>query len=101
MAKVRIPTPLRTFTQNQEEVSASGKTVVDVVKDLDRQFPGIGARILDEKGAVRRYVNIFHNDEDIRFLKDLATEVGDADRITIIPAIAGGDGRPSLKRSLS
>lgn len=90
MAKVRIPTPLRTFTQNQEEVAAAGNTVRDVVKDLERQFPGLGARILDEKGAVRRYVNIFHNDEDIRFLKDLGTEVADADRITIIPAIAGG-----------
>lgn len=90
MAKVRIPTPLRTFTKDQEEVFAAGNTVVDVVKDLDRQFPGIGARILDEKGAVRRYVNIFHNDEDIRFLEDLSTKVSDSDRITIIPAIAGG-----------
>lgn len=90
MAKVRIPTPLRTFTHNQEEVAAAGDTVRDVVKDLERQFPGLGARILDEKGAVRRYVNIFHNDEDIRFLKDLGTEVVEADRITIIPAIAGG-----------
>ena len=90
MAKVKIPTPLRSYTQNRDEVSGSGNTVGEVVRDLDRQFPGLGARILDDKGAVRRYVNIFHNDEDIRFLKDLGTEVADADRITIIPAIAGG-----------
>lgn len=90
MAKIRIPTSLRSFTRNQEEVTSSGATVGDVIRDLEKRFPGLGARLLDDKGAVRRYVNIFHNDEDIRFLQDLATPVSDGDRLTIIPAIAGG-----------
>ena len=90
MAKVRIPTTLRSFTRDQAEVSASGTTVGEVLKELERRFPGIGARLLDDKGAVRRYVNVFHNDEDIRFLQELDTPVRDTDRITLIPAIAGG-----------
>jgi MoaD family protein len=90
MAKIRIPTSLRSFTRNQEEVTASGATVGDVIRELEKRFPGLGTRLLDDKGAVRRYVNIFHNDEDIRFLQDLATPVSDGDRLTIIPAIAGG-----------
>jgi sulfur-carrier protein len=64
--------------------------VGEVLRNLDRDFPGIGTRLLDEGGAVRRYVNIFHNDEDIRFLQELATPVAETDRLTIIPAIAGG-----------
>jgi sulfur-carrier protein len=90
MATIKIPTPLRTYTQNKEEVSAQGSTVGEVLRNLDKACPGIGARLLDEKGAVRRYVNIFYNDEDIRFLKQLDTPVSENDRISIIPAIAGG-----------
>jgi sulfur-carrier protein len=90
MATVRIPTPLRTYTQNKDEVSAAGATVGEVLRNLDKSFPGIGARLLDEKGGVKRYVNVFHNDEDIRFLKELETPVADGDKISIIPAIAGG-----------
>lgn len=90
MATVRIPTPLRSFTQNQQEVTAPGKTVGEVLKNLNATFPGIGQRLMDERGGVRRYVNIFHNDEDIRFLKELETPVADSDQISIIPAIAGG-----------
>ena len=90
MAKVHIPTSLRSFTRNQGEVTASGTTVGEVLRELEKRFPGLGARLLDDKGAVRRYVNIFHNDEDIRFLQDLETPVSDGDRLTIIPAIAGG-----------
>lgn len=90
MATVRIPTPLRTYTQNKDEVTAAGATVGEVLKHLDQQYPGIGSRLLDDKGGVRRYVNIFHNDEDIRFLKLLDTPVAEGDRIAIIPAIAGG-----------
>ncbi len=90
MATVRIPTSLRSFTRNQEEVRVTGATVGEVLRNLEKQHPGIGARLLDEKGAVRRYVNIFHNDEDIRFLSELDTPVTEADRLTIIPAIAGG-----------
>jgi sulfur-carrier protein len=90
MAKVRIPTPLRSFTRNQQEVTVPGATVGAVLRELEQRFPGIGARLLDDKGAVRRYVNVFHNDEDIRFLQELETPVSDSDRITLIPAIAGG-----------
>jgi molybdopterin synthase sulfur carrier subunit len=90
MATVRIPTPLRSLTRNQQEVTATGKTVGEVLRNLETSYPGIGARLLDEKGGVRRYVNIFHNDEDIRFLKELDTPVGEDDKISIIPAIAGG-----------
>jgi len=90
MATIRIPTPLRSYTQNKDEVTASGSTVGEVLRNLETAYPGIGARLLDDKGGVRRYVNIFHNDEDIRFLKALETPVSDADKISIIPAIAGG-----------
>jgi len=90
MAKVRIPAPLRSYTKDQAEVSAAGRTVGEILRNLEESYPGIGARLLDEKGSVRRYVNIFHNDEDIRFLKDLETPVGENDRISIVPAIAGG-----------
>ena len=90
MAKVRIPAPLRSYTKDQAEVSATGRTVGEILHNLEQSYPGIGPRLLDEKGSVRRYVNIFHNDEDIRFLKDLDTPVGENDRISIVPAIAGG-----------
>jgi molybdopterin synthase sulfur carrier subunit len=90
MPKVRIPTTLRSYTRNQEEVTAAGVTVGEVLRELEKRFPGLGPRLFDEKGTVRRYVNIFHNEEDIRFLQELETPVSDADRITIIPAIAGG-----------
>jgi molybdopterin converting factor small subunit len=90
MAKVRIPTPLRGFTRNVDEVMTLGTTVGEVLRELDQRFPGLGTRLLDDKGAVRRYVNIFHNDEDIRFLQALETPVSDQDHIIIIPAIAGG-----------
>jgi sulfur-carrier protein len=90
MAMVRIPTPLRGFTRNVDEVMTAGTTVGEVLRELDQRFPGLGTRLLDDKGAVRRYVNIFHNDEDIRFLQALETPVRDQDHITIIPAMAGG-----------
>lgn len=90
MAKVRIPTTLRSFTRNQDQVNASGATVGEVLRELERLFPGIGPRVLDDKGAVRRYVNVFLNDEDIRFLQELDTPVKDSDRLTLIPAMAGG-----------
>ena len=90
MATVRIPTPLRTYTQNQAEVKAAGKTVGEVLKALESSAPGIGTRLFDDKGSLKRYVNVFHNDEDIRFLKDLETPVADGDTLSIIPAIAGG-----------
>ena len=90
MATVRIPTPLRKLTLGKEEVSASGANVRELVADLEQQFPGIKDRICDAEGAVRRFVNIFVRDEDIRFLQNLDTPIKDSDEVSIVPAIAGG-----------
>ena len=90
MATVRIPTPLRKLTQNREEVLASGRNIGEIITDLEKQYPGIKERICDDSGAVRRFVNIFANDEDIRFLQNLETPVKESDEISIVPAIAGG-----------
>ena len=90
MAKIRIPTPLRSYTKNLEEVDAAGATVGELIADLEKNYPGIRERLLDDKGGVRRYVNIYHNDEDIRFLQELKTPVKDTDKVSIVPAIAGG-----------
>jgi molybdopterin synthase sulfur carrier subunit len=88
--QVRIPTPLRRFTGGAEEVPASGATVSAVVNDLERQFGGIKERLCDEEGRVRRFVNIYLNGDDIRFLDNLDTSVKDGDELSIVPAIAGG-----------
>ena len=90
MATVRIPTPLRKYTAGQEEVSAAGATISALLADLEAKHPGIKERICDDAGAVRRFVNIFANTEDIRFLQNLDTPVKDSDEISIVPAIAGG-----------
>lgn len=90
MATIRIPTPLRKLTDGREEVAAAGATVGEVLANLDRAYPGIKARICDDSGAVRKFVNIFANDEDIRFLKNLDTPIKDSDEVSIVPAIAGG-----------
>ncbi|MFI5307839.1 MAG: ubiquitin-like small modifier protein 1 [Polyangiales bacterium] len=87
--KVRVPTPLRTLTGGKDEVEARGKTVREVIDDLERAYPGMKDRLCDEKG-VRRFVNIYQNEEDIRFLDSLETAVKDGDSISIVPAIAGG-----------
>ena len=86
---VRIPTPLRTLTAGKDEVEAKGATVREVIEDLERKYPGIKDRLCDEKG-VRRFVNIYQNEEDIRFLDALETAVKDGDSISVVPAIAGG-----------
>jgi len=90
MVQVRIPTPLRKLTGGAEAVQADGTSVATVVAHLDTQFPGIKDRICDEAGQVRRFVNIFVNGEDIRFLQQLATPVKAGDELSIVPAIAGG-----------
>ncbi len=87
---VRIPAPLRKLTNDQEVVPAEGATIGDVLASLDKSFPGLIERICDEQGNVRRFVNIFLNDEDIRFLEEKATPVKETDEISIVPAIAGG-----------
>lgn len=88
--RVRVPTPLRKLTQGADEVDVQGDTVKSLVDDLERKFPGIKERICDETGKVRRFVNIYVNGDDIRFLKNLETSVRDGDSISIVPAIAGG-----------
>jgi molybdopterin synthase sulfur carrier subunit len=90
MAQVRIPTPLRKYTAGAEAVEADGATVSAIVTDLDKRHPGIRDRICDESGAVRRFVNIFVNGEDIRFLQNLDTAVKAGDEVSVVPAIAGG-----------
>ncbi|MBK8236366.1 MAG: MoaD/ThiS family protein [Nannocystaceae bacterium] len=90
MAQVRIPTPLRKFTQGKEEVTVAGSNVRELLGNLESAYPGIKERICDEAGAVRRFVNVFVADEDIRFLDNLDTAVKDSDEVSIIPAIAGG-----------
>ena len=87
---IRIPTPLQKLTGNQAEVSADGATVQDLLANLEKQFPGIKERLCDEQGKLRRFVNVYVNEEDIRFLKQEGTPVKDGDEISIIPAIAGG-----------
>lgn len=89
---IRIPTPLRNLTGGAAEVSVSGGTVKDALNSLEQQHNGVKARICDEKGAVRRFVNVYLNDEDIRFLQNLDTPIKDGDQLSIVPAIAGGRG---------
>ncbi|NRA34296.1 MAG: MoaD/ThiS family protein [Polyangiaceae bacterium] len=86
---VRIPTPLRTLTGGAESVSASGATLTVVIDDLEKNHPGLKDRLMDEKG-IRRFVNVYVGDEDVRFLDGLETELKAGDEISIVPAIAGG-----------
>lgn len=88
--KVRIPTPLRKLTQEQELVEVPSGTVADAIQELQRKFPGIQERLVDEAGQVRRFVNVYVNEEDIRFLQNQLTPLKDGDEVSIIPAIAGG-----------
>ena len=88
--RVRVPTPLRKFTQGSDEVDASGDTVLAILEDLEQNHPGIKERIMDESGKVRRFVNVYVNGDDIRFLKNVDTALKDGDNISIVPAIAGG-----------
>jgi molybdopterin synthase sulfur carrier subunit len=88
--KVRIPTPLRKLTNNEEVVEVNADTIGAAIAELQAQFPGIGERLVDDKGEVRRFVNVYVNEEDIRFLKNRETPLKDGDEISIIPAIAGG-----------
>ena len=88
---VKIPAPLRPLTQGQAEVALeNAPTVKAAVEELSRRYPGLRERLLDDKGALRRYVNIFRNDEDIRHGKMLDTSLSAEDKLTIVPAIAGG-----------
>lgn len=88
--KVRIPTPLRKLTNNEELVEVNAATIGAAIQELQTRFPGISERLVDEKGEVRRFVNVYVNEEDIRFLQNQNTPLKEGDEISIIPAIAGG-----------
>lgn len=88
--KVKIPTQLRTLTEGADEVEADGRTLADVLADLETRHPGMKERILDDGGELRRFVNVYLNDEDVRFLEGLQTQVPEGARVSIIPAVAGG-----------
>ena len=88
--KVLIPTPLRKLTNEQETVQTSAGTIGTLIADLEFQFPGFGARLTDEFGNLRRFVNIYVNEEDIRFLSGKDTAIAEGDSVSIVPAIAGG-----------
>ena len=88
--QVLIPTPLRKFTNNEETVTVAAGTISAIVEDLERQYPGMKARLCDDSGELRRFINIYVNEEDIRFQSGKDTQVGDGDAISIVPAIAGG-----------
>ena len=90
MAKVRIPTPLRKLTNNEELVEVNANTVGGAITELQNRYPGIKERLVDDTGAIRRFVNVYVNEEDIRFLQNQETPLKNGDEISIIPAIAGG-----------
>ena len=90
MIKVRIPTPLRPLTKGQGEVESAAANIVDMIGSLDATYPGLKNRLCDEKGDLRRFVNIYVNEEDIRFLNGKETSLKDGDEVSIVPAFAGG-----------
>ena len=87
---VRIPTPLRRVTNGVGEVKGQGNDVAALIEDLERQYPGLRERLLDEAGELRRFINLYVNEEDIRFLSGKGTALKDGDEVSIVPAIAGG-----------
>jgi molybdopterin synthase sulfur carrier subunit len=88
--KIRIPSPLRKLTNGEELVEVSATTVGTAIAELEARYPGIKERLVDEKGEIRRFVNVYVNEEDIRFLNNQETPLKDGDEVSIIPAIAGG-----------
>jgi molybdopterin synthase sulfur carrier subunit len=90
MPSVRIPTPLRRLTGDKDEVTINAKDIRELIEGLEKQFPGVKERLCDESGNVRRFINLYVNNEDIRFLKGIETELKESDIVSIIPAIAGG-----------
>jgi molybdopterin synthase sulfur carrier subunit len=87
--EVRIPTILRTYTGGEKAVTAQGETLAGVIEDLESNHPGIGERLLDN-GDLRRFVNVYVNDEDVRFIGGLEAELSDGDQVVVLPAVAGG-----------
>lgn len=87
--EVSIPTILRSYTDGAKTVDAVGSTLAEVVEDLDARHPGLGGRLVED-GSLRRFINVYVNDEDVRFLSGMATPLADGDAVTILPAVAGG-----------
>lgn len=90
MIKVRIPTPLRPLTRGEGEIEAKASSIAEMIDNLNATHPGLKDRLCDDKGELRRFVNIYVNEEDIRFLKGKDTSLKDGDEVSIVPAIAGG-----------
>jgi molybdopterin synthase sulfur carrier subunit len=88
--EVRIPTILRTYTGGAKAVEGAGETLADLLADLDAQYPGVRDRLITDTGALHRFVNVYVNDEDVRFLGALEAKLSDGDNVTILPAVAGG-----------
>jgi molybdopterin synthase sulfur carrier subunit len=93
---VRIPTPLRAMTKGAAEVQVTADTVADLINDMERQYPGMRDRLVEETGEIRRFINIYVNQEDIRFLQGEKTPLKQGDEVSIVPAIAGGVDRTVL-----
>ncbi|MBM26429.1 MAG: molybdopterin synthase sulfur carrier subunit [Chloroflexi bacterium] len=89
-SQVRIPAPLRRLTNGQDKITAEGKTLQEIIDFLEQNFPTIKSRICNEDGEIRNFVNIYVNDEDVRFLNGISSEIKDGDEISIVPAVAGG-----------
>lgn len=90
MTTVRIPSPLRRYTNGQSKVESNGASINEIIDNLEAQYPGVKARLCDDSGQIKRYVNVFVNDEEIRTLQGGDTPVGEKDEVSIIPAMAGG-----------
>jgi len=90
MPTVFIPSSLRRYTAGQSKAQVSGGTINDILEDLERQYPGVKSRLCDDSGQIKRYVNVFVNDEEIRALQGADTPVADKDEVSIVPAMAGG-----------
>ncbi|MBD2412029.1 molybdopterin synthase sulfur carrier subunit [Nostoc calcicola FACHB-389] len=88
--KVLVPTALQQFTNNEAIVESNGNTIAELVDSLEQSFPGFKSRLCDDQGKLRRFVNFYLNDEDIRFLKGADTRLNDGDEVSIVPAVAGG-----------
>jgi MoaD family protein len=88
--EVRVPTILRTYTGGQKVVAGAGDTIADLLSNLDAQYPGLRARLITEEGVLHKFVNVYINDEDVRFLGALDAKLNDGDTVTVLPAVAGG-----------
>jgi sulfur-carrier protein len=90
--EVRVPTVLRRHTAGEKKVQAAGDDLRALIADLDERFPGLGERLVDDRGQLHRFINVYVNDEDVRFLGGIQTPLEDGDVVSVLPAVAGGSG---------